>query len=180
MRRWLSDVACHLENAFIASKASMKLCILSVWASSCQPPLQGRNPARSQGQPSSLSEYVAEIPMHFQVDGVLPGSPGQEHTVAVIEGGVVADDDGWVAFWYPHILFGLTVYLGIGLCGTDLHDPLFELFVGDDGFVLDPGFVGVDGVDGIFEDAGDLLVLVDPHSDEGKDADVGVEQFIVF
>jgi hypothetical protein len=73
----------------------------------------------------------------------------------------------------------LTEYL-IYLCSPDLHDPLFELFVGDDGLVLDPGFVGVDGVDGIFEDAGDFLVLVDSHSDEGEDADVGVEQFVVF
>jgi hypothetical protein len=48
------------------------------------------------------------------------------------------------------------------LHGEDLHDTLFEFFVGDDGFVFDPCFVGVDGVDGIFEDAGDLLVLVDP------------------
>lgn len=62
----------------------------------------------------------------------------------------------------------------------DLHDTLFEFFVGDDGFVLDPGFVGVDGVEGIFEDAGDLFVLVDPHADEGENAEVGIEQFVIF
>jgi hypothetical protein len=49
----------------------------------------------------------------------------------------------------------------------DLHDVLFEFFVGDDRAVFDLCFVGVDGVDGVFEDAGDLFGLVDAHADEG-------------
>jgi hypothetical protein len=67
----------------------------------------------------------------------------------------------------------------MGSGGADLHDALFEFFVGDHGFVLDPGLVSIDGVDGIFEDAGDLFVLVDPHADQGEDAEVGVEEFVV-
>ena len=56
---------------------------------------------------------------------------------------------------------------------------LFEFVVGDDGFVFDPGFVGVDGVNGIVEDAGDLFIFVDTHSDECEDAEVGVEELVV-
>ena len=66
------------------------------------------------------------------------------------------------------------------LSGPDLHDPLFEFVVGDGGFVFDPGFVGVDGVDGIFEDAGDLFMFVDAHADQREDAEVGVEEFVIF
>ena len=57
---------------------------------------------------------------------------------------------------------------------------MFEFFVGDDGPVLDLCFIGVDGIGGIFEDAGDLFRLVDAHADEGEDAEVGVEEFVVF
>ena len=57
---------------------------------------------------------------------------------------------------------------------------MFEFFVGDDGFVFDPGLVCIDGVDGILEDAGDLFVFVDAHADEREDAKVGVEEFVVF
>ena len=67
-----------------------------------------------------------------------------------------------------------------GLHRFDLHDPMFELFVGDDGFIFDTGFVGIDRVDGVFEDAGYFFIFVDAHADEGEDAQVGVEEFVVF
>jgi len=52
----------------------------------------------------------------------------------------------------------------------DLHDALFKFVVGDEGFVFDPGLVGVDGIDGIPEDSGDLLVLMDARAGQGEDA----------
>ena len=61
-----------------------------------------------------------------------------------------------------------------------LHDALFELFIGDDGFVLDTGFVGIDRIDGVFEDAGYFFVVVDAHADQGEDAEVGIQEFMVF
>ena len=64
--------------------------------------------------------------------------------------------------------------MGDGLNCFNLHDPLFELFVGDDGFVFNTGFIGIDRVDGIFENAGYLFVLVDAHADEGEDPQVGI------
>ena len=61
-----------------------------------------------------------------------------------------------------------------------LHDTLFELLVGDDGPVLDPGLVGIDGIDGIFKDAGYLFGVVDAHTDERKDPEVCIEEFVIF
>ena len=60
-----------------------------------------------------------------------------------------------------------------------LHDPLFEFFVGDERPVLDLCFVCIDRVGGVFEDAGDLFRFVDTHADKRKDAEIGIEQFVV-
>ena len=57
---------------------------------------------------------------------------------------------------------------------------MFEFVVGDDGFVFDPRFVSIDGIDGVLEDAGDLFVLVDPHADQGENSEIGVEELVVF
>jgi hypothetical protein len=61
----------------------------------------------------------------------------------------------------------------------NFHDAGLEFVVGENGPVLDPGLVGIDGVDRIFEDLGDLLVVADAHADEGEDAEIYVEEFIV-
>ena len=55
---------------------------------------------------------------------------------------------------------------------------MFEFVVCDERLVLDPRFVGVDGVDRVFEDARDLLGVVDAHTDQSKDAQVGVEELV--
>ena len=65
-----------------------------------------------------------------------------------------------------------------GLHAFYVHDPGFELVVGHDRPVFDPGLVGVNGINGIFQDLGDLLVVGDAHADEGEDAEVEIEQFV--
>jgi hypothetical protein len=57
---------------------------------------------------------------------------------------------------------------------------LFEFFVGDEGFVFDAGLVGIDGIDGIFEDTSYFLIFMDAHADEGEDAKVRIQEFLVF
>ena len=57
-------------------------------------------------------------------------------------------------------------------------DARLEFVVWDDGPVFDAGLVGVDGIDGILEDLGDLIVVGDAHADEREDAEVDVEEFV--
>ena len=63
---------------------------------------------------------------------------------------------------------------------SDLHDPFFEFVVMDNGFVLDPGLISVDRIHRIFEDLCDFLIVANPHPDQGKDPEIGIEQFVVF
>jgi hypothetical protein len=65
-----------------------------------------------------------------------------------------------------------------GLYAFYVHDPGFERVIWYDRSVFDPGLVGVDGIDGIFEDLGDLIVVGDAHADQGEDAEVDIEQFV--
>ena len=58
--------------------------------------------------------------------------------------------------------------------GSYFHDPGLEILVGKKGFVLDPGFVGVDGIDGVFQYFGDLFIVGDADPDEGEDAEIGI------
>ena len=70
---------------------------------------------------------------------------------------------------------------GIKLLDTlYFHDAGLKLVVGNDGPVLDPGLIGIDGIDRIFEYLGDLVVVGDAHADQGKDPEVDVEQFVLF
>jgi len=67
-----------------------------------------------------------------------------------------------------------------GLNALNFHDAGLKFVVGVNRPVLDAGLVGVDGVDRIFEDLGDLFVVIDAHADEGKDAKIDVEGFVLF
>ncbi len=62
--------------------------------------------------------------------------------------------------------------------GLNAHDLGLKFVVGHDGLVLNPGFVRVNGFDRIIEDLGNLFGLFDAHPHEGKNAQVGIEQFI--
>ena len=66
------------------------------------------------------------------------------------------------------------------LQGFDLHDPVFEFLIGDDGFVLDLCFVGIDGIDGVFQDTRYFFVFMNAHPYQGEDPEIGIEEFVVF
>ena len=59
-----------------------------------------------------------------------------------------------------------------------IHDPGFELIIRYNGPVFDPCFVGIDRIDRILQDLGDLFIIADPHPDKGKDPQVDIQQFI--
>ena len=66
-----------------------------------------------------------------------------------------------------------------GSLRPDFHDPAFKFFVGDDRFVLDLGFISVDGMNRIFQDLGNFFIVVNAHADQGKNSEIGIEKFIV-
>ena len=65
--------------------------------------------------------------------------------------------------------------LGVVLHTFYIHDPGFELFIWHNGPVFDPRFVGIDRIDRILQDLGDLIIIADPHPDQGKDPQVDIE-----
>ena len=54
-----------------------------------------------------------------------------------------------------------------------------ELLVGEVRGVFDFGFIGVDGVDGVVEEDGYLVAVVDAEADKREDTQFGIEQFAV-
>ena len=60
------------------------------------------------------------------------------------------------------------------LNGPYFHNSFFKLLVGNDGFVFDPCFVSVDGIDGILKDMGDLFIFVNTHPGQGKYPQIGI------
>jgi len=64
--------------------------------------------------------------------------------------------------------------------GLDVHDLRLKFVVGHDGLILNPRFVGIDGLDGIIQYPGDLFSFLDAHPHKGKNAEIGIEQFIFF
>ena len=54
-----------------------------------------------------------------------------------------------------------------------------KLLAGEVRGVFDFGFVGIDGVDGVVEQDGYLIVVVDAETDKRENSQFGIEQFAV-
>ena len=54
-----------------------------------------------------------------------------------------------------------------------------ELFVREWRGVFDFGFIGIDGVDGVVEQYGYLVIIVDAETDKRENSQFGIEQFAV-
>ena len=54
-----------------------------------------------------------------------------------------------------------------------------KLFVREWRGVFDFGFIGIDGVDGVVEEDGYLVVIVDAETDKRENSQFGIEQFAV-
>ena len=69
---------------------------------------------------------------------------------------------------------------GLGaLNAINFHDTGLKIFIGHRAAVLDPGLIGVDGIDRIAEDLGDLVIVADAHPDKSEDAQIHIEQLIL-
>ena len=61
-----------------------------------------------------------------------------------------------------------------------IHNPVFKVFVGHQRFVFNFCFIRIDGVNGVFQNLGDLFIVMNAHSYQGKNPKIGVQQFVVF
>ena len=62
----------------------------------------------------------------------------------------------------------------------DLHHRLNQLLSSEIGGIVDARLVGIDGVNRIVEQFGYLRVVINPQSNERKDTQLGVQQFVGF
>jgi len=67
----------------------------------------------------------------------------------------------------------------VGLLHADGFNLIFEVVTIADSAILGAGSVVVDGVDRVVQKLGNLAAVVDSKSDEGKDADGGVELIVL-